>query len=98
MKAAPVGDGKLSPVEFYFRIGALWQTGLAPLVEERQEAAWDVKYEEFLALMDAFLAQETHFEDGTFYRAKKGLMTDDPYMAVPYLIRKWKHTGEEYVL
>lgn len=98
MKAAPNGDGKLSPVECYFQIRELWQTGLAPLVEERFQATKDVKYEEFLRRIDGFLAQETRFEDGTFYRAHKGLMTDDPYMVVPYLVRKWKHTGESRFL
>ena len=43
MTAAPVGDGKLSPIGCYFRIGALWQTGLAPLVLERSAATKDAK-------------------------------------------------------
>ncbi len=94
MTAAPVGDGKLSPIGCYFRIGALWQTGLAPLVLERSAATKDAKYEPFLARFRKFLAENPCFEDGVFYRKGKGMMTDDPYMTVPFLVREWKRTGE----
>ena len=95
MKAAPVGDGSLSPIGFYFSIDALWQTGLAPLVQERYAATKDAKYEPFLARMTKLLASTSpRFDDGTLYRSGKGMMTDDPYMTVPFLVRKWKATGE----
>ena len=94
MTVAPVGDGKLSPIGFYFRIGTLWQTGLAPLVLERYVETKDAKYESFLGRVDAFLAKTTRFEDGAFYRPGKGMMTDDPYMTVPFLVREWKRTGD----
>jgi unsaturated rhamnogalacturonyl hydrolase len=94
MTAAPVGDGKLSPIGFHFQIQALWHTGLAPLVLERSAATNDPKYEPFLGRMRRFLASAPRFEDGAFYRSGKGLMTDDPYMTVPFLVREWKRTGE----
>jgi unsaturated rhamnogalacturonyl hydrolase len=94
MKAAPVGDGKLSPIGFYFEIDALWQTGLAPLVLEGYAAAKDLKYEPFLGRMRSFLDANPRFDDGAFYREKKGMMTDDPYMTVPFLVREWQRTGE----
>ncbi|CAN5877498.1 glycoside hydrolase family 88 protein [soil metagenome] len=94
MTAAPVGDGKWSPIGFYFQINALWQTGLAPLVLERTMATHDAKYEPFLGRMRKFIAENPRFEDGAFYRKGKGMMTDDPYMTVPFLVREWKHTGD----
>lgn len=94
MTAAPVGDGKLSPIGFYFQINALWQTGLAPLVVERYAATKDAKYEPFLGRMRKFLDANPRFDDGAFYRAGKGMMTDDPYMTVPFLVREWKRTGD----
>jgi rhamnogalacturonyl hydrolase YesR len=94
MTAAPVGDGKLSPIGFYFQISALWQTGLAPLVLERYAATKDAKYEPFLGRVRKFIAENPHFEDGAFYRKGKGMMTDDPYMTVPFLVREWQLTGE----
>lgn len=95
MKAAPVGDGVLSPIGFYFQINSLWQTGLAPLVLEHYHATKDAKYEPFLKRVDKFFDQNPRFEDGAFYRKGKGMMTDDPYMSVPCFLRKWKFTGEE---
>lgn len=94
MTAAPVGEGKLSPIGFYFQINALWQTGLAPLALERYAATKDAQYEPFLGRMRKFLAGNPRFEDGAFYRQGKGMMTDDPYMTVPFLVREWKRTGE----
>lgn len=98
MTAAPVGDGKLSPIGFYFRLNALWNTGLAPLVQERYAATKDPRYEPYLARLDKFLAHTPRFDDGTFYRAGKGMMTDDPYMTVPYLLRRWKMSGDAHDL
>lgn len=95
MKAAPVGDGKLSPIGFYFRFDALWQTGLAPLAIERHAETKDARYEPFLGRMRDFLKDVTRFEDGAFYRPGKGMMTDDPYMTVPFLVREWRTTGED---
>jgi rhamnogalacturonyl hydrolase YesR len=94
MKAAPAGDGTLSPIGFYFNISALWASGLAPLVEERYAATKDARYEPYLARMTNFLVANPRFEDGTLYRPGKGMMTDDPYMTVPFLVRKWKATGD----
>lgn len=94
MKAAPVGDGKLSPIGFYFGFDALWQTGLAPLVIERHSVTKDPRYEPFLGRMRTFLRTNPRFEDGAFYRQGKGMMTDDPYMTVPFLVREWKATGD----
>ena len=94
MTAAPVGDGKLSPIGFYFQINALWQIGLAPLVVERFAATKDSKYEPFLGRVRKFLDECPRFEDGAFYRKGKGMMTDDPYMTVPFLVREWQRTGE----
>lgn len=98
MKAAPVGDGVLSPIGFYFQINSLWQTGLAPLVLERYHETKDPRYEPFLKRVDKFLEQNPRFDDGAFYRKGKGMMTDDPYMSVPYMLRKWKFTGEDRYL
>jgi unsaturated rhamnogalacturonyl hydrolase len=94
MAAAPVGDGKLSPIGFYFQISALWQTGLAPLVQERSTEAKDARDEPFLERMRKFLADNPRFDDGAFYRKGKGMMTDDPYMTVPFLVREGKRTGD----
>jgi rhamnogalacturonyl hydrolase YesR len=90
MVAAPVGDGRLSPVGFHFRIEALWQTGLAPLVLERHAASGDARYVPFLERVRAFLRESPRFGDGAFYRKGKGMMTDDPYMTVPFLVREWR--------
>ncbi len=95
MKAAPIGDGALSPIGFYFGIGSLWQTGLAPLVQEHYAATKDARYEPFLGRLHKFLAENPRFEDGAFYRKGKGMMTDDPYMTVPFLVREWQASGDE---
>lgn len=95
MKAAPVGDGSLSPIGFYFRINSLWQTGLAPLVLERYAETSDAKYEPYLKSVQEFLRKNPRFEDGTWYRPGKGMMTDDPYMTIPFLVREWKRTGDD---
>jgi len=97
MFAAPIGDGKLSPIAFHFQISALWQTGLAPLVLE-QYAAKEARYEPFLNRVRAFLNDNPHFDDGAFYRKGKGMMTDDPYMTVPFLVREWRFGGDAKVL
>lgn len=94
MSAAPVGDGKLSPIGFHFQINSLWQTGLAPLVLEQYAATKDARYEPFLTRMRRFLADNPRFDDGAFYRKGKGLMTDDPYMTVPFLVREWRFSGD----
>jgi unsaturated rhamnogalacturonyl hydrolase len=94
MPMAPVGDGKLSPIGFYFKIDALWHTGLAPLVMERHAETKDPRYERYLERVTRFLERCPRFEDGAFYRAGKGMMTDDPFMTVPFLLRKWKAGGE----
>lgn len=88
MKAAPVGDGKLSPIGFYFDIGALWHTGLAPMVLERSRAAKDPALDPYLERIRKFLRDCPRFDDGLFYRGGKGAMTDDPYMTVPFLVRE----------
>lgn len=93
MTAAPAGDGKLSPIGFSFKIDALWHTGLAPLVLERYAATHDARYEAYLARMREFLATNPRLDDGAYYRPGKGMMTDDPYMTVPFLVREWKLTG-----
>lgn len=98
MKAAPVGDGVLSPIGFHFQINALWQTGLAPLVQEQYAESGDARYEPFLARVTKFLAANPRFEDGTLYRKGKGLMTDDPYMTVPFLVREWRSTKDSKFL
>jgi len=94
MRMDPVGDGKLSPIGFYFKIDALWHTGLAPLVMERHVETKDPRYEPYLNRVTKFLDTCPRFEDGAFYRAGKGMMTDDPFMTVPYLLCKWKAGGE----
>ncbi len=94
MKAAPVGDGSHSPIGFFFQITALWHTGLAPLVAEESARSPDARYGPYLARVNAFLDAAPRFEDGSYYRSGKGMMTDDPYMVVPYLVRQWKATGD----
>jgi unsaturated rhamnogalacturonyl hydrolase len=91
IKAAPVGDGVLSPIGFYFKIDSLWQTGLAPLVLERYAATKDTRYEPFLARVRKFIAGSPRFDDGLLYRKGKGAMTDDPYMTVPFLVREGRY-------
>ncbi|HEX3133786.1 MAG TPA: glycoside hydrolase family 88 protein [Planctomycetota bacterium] len=98
MSAAPIGDGKLSPIAFHFQINALWQTGLAPLVLEQYAATKDPRYEPFLNRVRAFLHENPHFDDGVFYRKGKGMMTDDPYMTVPFLVREWRFGSDTTVL
>ena len=98
MQAAPCGDGKLSPVGCYFKIESLWQTGLAPLVAERYQATHDAKYEAFMRRVRQFLEQSPRFDDGSFYRPGKGMMTDDPYMTVPFLVREWNASGDAKTL
>lgn len=73
MKAAPVGDGKLPPIGFYFEINALSHTGLVPFVPERHAATKDVKYEPFPGRMSRFLAENPCFDDGSFYREDNSL-------------------------
>jgi rhamnogalacturonyl hydrolase YesR len=43
--------------------------------------------------MDAFFEQCPRFEDGAFHRPGKGMMADDPYMTVPYLVCRRKASG-----
>jgi len=88
IKAAPVGDGTLSPIGFYFQINSLWQTGLAPLVLEQYAATKHKQYQPFLERVRKFIATSERFEDGLLYRKGKGAMTDDPYMTVPFLVRE----------
>lgn len=95
MKAAPVGDGSLSPIAFHFQLSSLWHTGLAPLVLEQKAATGDTRYDPFLARMDRFLANNPRFPDGAHYRPGKGLMTDDPFMTVPYLVRRYRLLGDK---
>ena len=91
MKASPVGDGKLSPIGFYFKISELWHTGLAPLVLERSMAHQDSIHAPYLARVREFLRTCPRFDDGLFHRPRKGAMTDDPYMTVPYLVRAQRY-------
>ena len=95
MVAAPIGDGRASPIGYYFQINALWQTGLVPLVQERFSATKDARYKPFLARVTKFLSTSPRFDDGTLYRKDKGMMTDDPYMTVPFMIRQWNESGDE---
>ena len=94
MKAAPVGDGALSPIGFHFRLTDLWHTGLAPLVVERFAETKDPRYEPYLARIAAYLGKSSRLPDGTLHRARGRLMADDPYMTVPYLVRMHRLTGE----
>lgn len=94
LKAAPVGDGALSPIGFYFRLTDLWHTGLAPLVVERFAATRDARCEPYLARVAEFLAQCPHLPDGTLHRVRGRLMADDPYMVIPYLVRMSRLTGD----
>jgi rhamnogalacturonyl hydrolase YesR len=94
MRMDPVGDGRLSPIGFYFRMDALWHTGLAPLVIERHAGTKDPRYEPYLERVTRFLEACPRFEDGAFYRAGKGMMTDDPFMTVPVLLRRWKNAHD----
>ncbi len=94
MRMAAVGDGGLSPIGFYFKMDALWHTGLAPLVMERYDETKDPRYEPYLERVNEFLETCPRFKDGAFYRPNKGMMTDDPFMTVPFLLRKWEATGE----
>jgi len=94
MKAAPVGDGSLSPIGFYFRLTDLWHTGLAPLVVERYTETKEPRYESYLARIAEYLAKSPRLADGTLHRVRGRLMADDPYMTVPYLVRMHRMTGE----
>lgn len=87
LKAAPVGDGSLSPIGFYHRLTDLWHTGLAPLVVEAYTESGDPRYRPYLARIEAYLKQAARLPDGTCHRARNRLMADDPYMIVPYLVR-----------
>jgi unsaturated rhamnogalacturonyl hydrolase len=98
LKMPPVGDGNLSPIGFYFEMKALWHTGLAPLVMEQSTRNQDPRHDAYLDRVTKLLENSARFEDGTFYRAGKGLMTDDPYMTVPFLLRKWRASGEKHWL
>ncbi len=77
MKAAPVGDGKLSPIGFYFDIGALWHTGLAPMVLERSRATKDPAFDPYLERIRRFLRDCPRFDDGLFYRGGKVTLEGD---------------------
>ncbi len=90
LKAAPVGDGSLSPIGFYHRLTDLWHTGLAPLVVEAYAESRDARYHPYLARVEAYLAQAARLPDGTLHRARNRLMADDPYMVVPYLVRLYR--------
>lgn len=94
MKAAPVGDGKLSPIEFHFLLTDLWHTGLAPLVLERWAETKDPRYRPYLTRLDDFLGKSRRTTDGTLHRASGRLMADDPYMVVPYQVRLFRATGD----
>lgn len=94
LSAAPVGDGKLSPIGFYFALAEPWHTGLAPLVLERWLQTKDARYRAYLDRMDAYLARATRTEDGAVYRPNGRLMADDPYMLVPYLVRLARGSGD----
>jgi rhamnogalacturonyl hydrolase YesR len=94
LKAAPVGDGALSPIAFHFRLTDLWHTGLAPLVVERSAATRDPRYAPYLERLAVYLAQAARLPDGTLHRARGRLMGDDPYMSVPYFVRLHRATGE----
>lgn len=98
MKAAPVGDGALSPIEFFFRLTDRWHTGLAPLVVERYAATKDPIYQPYLARIADYLAKSPRLADGTLHRQRGRLMADDPYMSVPYLVRMHRLTGEALYL
>ena len=98
LKAAPVGDGALSPIGFYFRLTDLWHTGLAPLVVERYAVTRDPVYEPYLARISDFLANSPSLPDGTLHRAKGRLMGDDPYMVVPYFVRMHRLTLDSHYL
>lgn len=98
MKMPPIGDGNLSPIAFHFELGALWHSGLAPLVLERRAATGDTAFDPYLRRLDAFLEKSPRFEDGTFHRPGKGLMSDDAYMTVPYLLRKSRLAGDPAAL
>lgn len=93
-KAAPAGDGALSPVAFHFRLTDLWHTGLAPLVQERYAQTRDPRYEPYLARLSEFLARMPRLDDGTLHRPRGRLMADDPYMIVPYLVRLHRTSGD----
>lgn len=94
LRAAPVGDGKLSPIGFHFSIVDPWHTGLAPLVMEAWARTRDERYRPFLRRMDAYLAQAPTTPEDAIYRPNGRLMADDPYMLVPYLVRLGRMSGE----
>lgn len=98
IKMPPVGDGSLSPIAFHFELGSLWHSGLAPLVMDRRAATGDTTFDPYLRRLDRFLEKNPRFEDGTFFRPGKGLMTDDAYMTVPYLLRKARLGGDAAAL
>ncbi len=95
MKAAPAGDGKLSPIAFYFGISEPWHTGLAPLVMEHWIQTRDPRHEAYRRRMDAYLAKATRTDDGAIFRPNGRLMADDPYMLVAYLLRAFRATGDK---
>lgn len=95
MRAAAVGDGRLSPIGYHFTLSAPWHLGLAPLVAERHAATGDRKYEPFLGRAERFLAACPRLGDGTILRAGKGLLADDVVMTVPFLLRRWRASGAE---
>jgi rhamnogalacturonyl hydrolase YesR len=90
----PIGDGSHSPVGFYFKPDQLWHTGLAPLALEQIHSTRDPRWEPVVARVRQLLASAPRLEDGTRYRPGRGIMTDDPYMVVPFLIREWQASGD----
>lgn len=95
VQAAAVGDGRLSPIGYHFTVSAPWHLGLAPLVAERHAATGDRKHEPFLGRAERFLAGSPRLGDGTILRAGRGLLADDVVMTVPFLLRRWRASGDE---
>lgn len=95
MQAHPLGDGRLSPIGYYFAPSAPWHLGLAPLLAERHAATGDRTYEPFLGRAERLLATSPRLDDGTILRAGKGLLADDVVMTVPFLLRRWRASGDE---
>jgi len=93
---------KTTPYPLFFEMKDLWYCGIAANVVDEYAATKDAKY---LPLIQKF---ENHIfnvqprqADGAMIRIEKGvkvLQSDDAYMAVIFLVRMWKQSGDEKYL
>lgn len=93
---------KTTPYPLFFEMKDLWYCGIAANVVDEYAATKDAK---FLPLIHKFenhiFKVQPHQKDGAMIRIEKGvkvLQSDDAYMAVIFLVRMWKQSGDEKYL